>query len=91
MASFLQYRYVGFSTEAKPTTMPDGLTTLPAGASFEELNTGLVWIWTGSRWHIPEEVRLLAQERRDEVTARLDALRVVMEEVRDLLKMYLYS
>jgi hypothetical protein len=37
-------QYYGLSTDTKPTS------DVPVGRIFNELNTGIKWIWSGSEW-----------------------------------------
>jgi hypothetical protein len=50
MASVIQYRYYGLSTEDKPLVAPDGSSALTVGSLFEEADTGTVYYWAGAAW-----------------------------------------
>jgi hypothetical protein len=45
-------RYIGLSTDTKPSD-----STLPAGSTFHELNTGKQFVWDGAAW--VDDLRLI--------------------------------
>lgn len=52
-------RYVGISTDTKPTGYVEGQTVrdpIPAGSSFLETDTGDIWRWNGTEWTAHESI-----------------------------------
>lgn len=46
-------RWVGLSTDTKP--QPNADSTIPAGSSFLESDTGHIFRWNGDQWQYPED------------------------------------
>lgn len=85
------YRFVGVSTDAKPTILSDG-TALPAGATFDERDTGYTFRFDGKAWQVlsaskPNVPGGLAPDLAGPVLE----IRDLLTEIRDLLVDVIHS
>ena len=71
-------RYVGLSTDTKPTGDFANGETLPPGSSFLETDTGVIYRWSGEHWRAAR----VSDETEELLTAiylRLDRLATAVE------------
>jgi hypothetical protein len=75
VASVVQYRFAGLSSDTKPTAAPDG-SPLTTGSTFDEADTGARYFWDGSNWRAAAAADPTARlaERLDRLTDAVEAL-----------------
>lgn len=72
--------YIGESLDAKPVTIVGD--TVPAGSTFEEMDTGKTFKWNGYDWSLETETQsplLLA-----EILNELRGIKAINQELREL-------
>ena len=72
-------RYAAYAADAKPIVDTVTLGTIPVGSKIEELDTGIVSTWDGSRWLTP-----VAPPDDQQALDRLDAILAEMKEITKL-------
>ena len=66
-------RFIGLSSDTKPSDAP-------AGSSYLETDTGLIWRWDGHNWHNLEH-RQVSQVLAEEMLAALWRIRDALEHL----------
>jgi len=82
--------WLGLSTDVKPDGVDaDGVfqrADLPAGATFEEIDTGRIWRWDDERWLSPIPTNKETSELLREVVSELRLLREAQDALANALQ-----